>query len=102
MHHHQTNTTVFIALVSGALLEDCAAKEVQMAADDVANLESLREIVRQRRRKLVAAMVASKKGPTKFSPLVEIQEACDAIEWALEDEIGAARTAERPRKSERQ
>jgi hypothetical protein len=62
-----------------------------MAADDVANLRKLREIIRQRRRKVVAAMLAGKKEPTKFSPLVEIQQACDAVEWALEDEVGAAK-----------
>jgi acyl-CoA reductase-like NAD-dependent aldehyde dehydrogenase len=61
-----------------------------MATDDVANLLTLRESLRERRRKLVATMVADKKKPTKLVSLVELQEACDAVEWALEDEAAAA------------
>lgn len=61
-----------------------------MAANDVANLRTLREILRERRRKLVATMVTGKK-PTKLVPLIELQEACDAVEWALEDEAAAAK-----------
>jgi hypothetical protein len=62
-----------------------------MAVDDVANLRRLREILRARRRKLVATMVGGKKEPNKFGPLVELQEACDAVEWALEDEATEAK-----------
>jgi hypothetical protein len=40
-------------------------------------------------------MVGGKKEPTKFAPLVELQEACDAVEWALEDEAAAAKRDER-------
>jgi hypothetical protein len=65
-----------------------------MAVDEVANLRRLREILRARRRKLVATMVGGKKEPTKFAPLVELQEACDAVEWALEDEAAAAKRDE--------
>jgi hypothetical protein len=61
-----------------------------MAADDVANLLRLREILRDQRRKLVATMVGGKKRSTPFAPFVELQEACDAVEWALEDEAGSA------------
>jgi hypothetical protein len=32
--------------------------------------------------------------PTKFAPLVELQEACDAVEWALDDEAAAAKEGE--------
>jgi hypothetical protein len=66
-----------------------------MVVDDVANLRRLREILRDRRRKVVAAMVGGKKEPTKFAALVELQEACDAVEWALEDEAAAAKKDER-------
>ena len=66
-----------------------------MAVDDVANLRKLREILRVRRRKLVATMVGGKKEPNKFGPLVELQQACDAVEWALEDEAAAAKKDER-------
>jgi hypothetical protein len=62
-----------------------------MAVDEVANLRRLREILRDRRRKLVAKMVGSKKEPKSLAPLVELQEACDAVEWALEDEAAAGR-----------
>jgi hypothetical protein len=62
-----------------------------MAVDDVENLLRLREILRDGRRKLVAKMVGSKKEPKSFAPLVELQEACDAVEWALEDEAAAAK-----------
>ena len=65
-----------------------------MVADEVANLRRLREILRDRRRKLVAKMVGGKKEPTNFAPLVELQEACDAVEWALEDEAAAAKKDE--------
>jgi hypothetical protein len=86
---------VFVAWASNALLEHGVVKERHMAVDDVANLRRLREILRGRRRKLVAAMVGGKKEPTKFAPLVELQEACDAVEWALEDEAAAAKKDER-------
>ena len=66
-----------------------------MAADDVANLLRLREILRDRRRKLVATMVDAKKQPMKFAPFVELQEACDAVEWAIEDEAASAAKDER-------
>jgi hypothetical protein len=62
-----------------------------MAVEDVANLRRLREILRDRRRKLVAKMLGGKKEPKSFEPLVELQEACDAVEWALEDEAAAAK-----------
>jgi hypothetical protein len=61
-----------------------------MAVDDVANLLRLREILRDRRRKLVATMVGGKKQSMKFAPFVELQEACDAVEWAIEDEAASA------------
>jgi hypothetical protein len=66
-----------------------------MAVDHIKNLRSLREILRKQRRKLVATMLAAKKEPTKFAPLVQLQEACDAVEWALDDEAAAAREGER-------
>jgi hypothetical protein len=59
------------------------------------NLKKLREILRRQRRELVAAMVDAKKEPTKFGPLVELQQACDAVEWALDDELAAAKEGER-------
>ena len=59
------------------------------------DLKRLREILRKHRRKLVATMVGAKKEPTKFAPLVELQEACDAVQWALEDEAAAAEEGER-------
>jgi hypothetical protein len=81
--------------VSIALLEHSAAKGFQMAVDHLKNLRRLRELLRKQRRELVAAMVGAKKEPTKFAPLVELQEACDAVEWALEDEAAAAKEGER-------
>jgi hypothetical protein len=66
-----------------------------MAVDHIKNLRSLRGILRKQRRKLVATMVGAKKEPTKFTPLVQLQEACDAVEWALDDEAAAARDGER-------
>jgi hypothetical protein len=57
-----------------------------MAVNDVVNLQRLREILRERRRKLAATMVAGKKEPTKFAAFIELQDACDAVECALEDE----------------
>jgi hypothetical protein len=59
--------------------------------DHVKNLEKLREIVRKQRRKLVATMVKSKKEPTAFKRLTEIQAACDALDWALDDEAASAK-----------
>jgi hypothetical protein len=61
-----------------------------MESDHLRNLKELREILRRQRRELVAAMVDAKKEPTKFAPLVELQQACDAVEWALDDEAAAA------------
>ncbi|HKD25061.1 MAG TPA: hypothetical protein VKC66_03985 [Xanthobacteraceae bacterium] len=66
-----------------------------MAVDHLKNLRRLREILRKQRRDLVATMVGAKKELTKFAPLVELQEACDAVEWALEDEAAAAKESER-------
>jgi methyl coenzyme M reductase gamma subunit len=66
-----------------------------MSVDDVANLRRLREILRDQRRKLVATMVSGKKEPTKFAPLIELQEACDAVEWAIEDEIATKKEGPR-------
>ena len=59
------------------------------------NLRTLREILRKQRRELVAAMVDAKKEPKNFAPLVELQQACDAVEWALDDEADAAKEGER-------
>jgi hypothetical protein len=80
--------------IRNALFEHFAEKASQMAVADVANLRRLREILRDRRRKLVAKMVGGKKEPTNFAPLVELQEACDAVQWALEDEAAAAKKDE--------
>jgi hypothetical protein len=55
------------------------------------NLKRLREILRRQRRDLVAGMVDAKKEPTKFAPVVELQQACDAVEWTLDDEVAAAK-----------
>ena len=66
-----------------------------MTVEHLKDLKTLREILRKQRRKLVATMVDAKKEPTKFAPLVELQEACDAVEWALEDEASAAKEDER-------
>ena len=65
-----------------------------MTADHIKNLRRLREILRKQRRELVATMVGAKKEPTKFAPLVQLQEACDAVEWALDDEATAAKEGE--------
>jgi hypothetical protein len=65
-----------------------------MAVDHVKNLRRLREILRKQRRELVSTMTGAKKEPTKFAPLVELQHACDAVEWALEDEAAAAKEDE--------
>jgi hypothetical protein len=40
-------------------------------------------------------MVDAKKEPKNFAPLVELQQACDAVEWALDDENDAAKEGER-------
>ena len=66
-----------------------------MEVDHLENLRKLREILRRQRRELVATMVGAKKEPTKFAPFVELQQACDAVEWALDDEVGAAKKGER-------
>ena len=65
-----------------------------MTADHIKNLRRLREILRKQRRELVATMIGAKKEPTKFAPLVELQEACDAVGWALDDEAAAAKEGE--------
>lgn len=65
-----------------------------MQVDHLKNLRTLRETLRRQRRELVAAMVSAKKEPTKFGPLVELQQACDAVEWALDDEVDAAKEGE--------
>jgi hypothetical protein len=65
-----------------------------MAVDRLRNLRRLREILRKRRREPVAKMIGAKKEPTKFAPLVELQSACDAVEWALEDEAAAVKADE--------
>ena len=70
-------------------------KGLQMAVDHLKDLKRLREILRKQRRKLVATMVGAKREPTKFARLVELQEACDAVQWALEDEAAAAKEGER-------
>jgi hypothetical protein len=66
-----------------------------MESDHLENLRTLREMLRNQRRQLVAAMVDAKKEPEDFAPLVELQEACDAVEWALDDETDAAKEGER-------
>jgi hypothetical protein len=40
-------------------------------------------------------MMGGKKQPTNFAPFVELQEACDAVEWAIEDEAASAAKDER-------
>jgi hypothetical protein len=74
----------FCGMGSAFLLEHSAATGLEMAVDHLKNLRRLREILRKQRRELVATMVGARKEPTKFAPLVELQEACDAVEWALE------------------
>jgi hypothetical protein len=66
-----------------------------MESDHLKNLRTLREMLRQRRRELVAAMVDAKKETKNFAPFVELQQACDAVEWALDDEADAAKEGER-------
>ena len=66
-----------------------------MEGDHLKNLRKLREMLRKQRRELVAAMVDAKKEPKNFAPLVELQQACDAVEWALDDEADAAKEGER-------
>jgi hypothetical protein len=66
-----------------------------MEGDHLENLRMLREMLRKQRRELVAAMVDAKKEPKNFAPLVELQQACDAVEWALDDETDAAKEGER-------
>jgi hypothetical protein len=66
-----------------------------MMVDHVNNLKRLRELLRKQRRELVMAMLDAKKEPTKFAPLVELQEACDAVEFALDDEAALAKNGER-------
>ena len=65
-----------------------------MEGDHLKNLRTLREMLRKRRRELVDAMVDAKKEPKNFAPLVELQQACDAVEWALDDETDAAKEGE--------
>jgi hypothetical protein len=65
-----------------------------MMVDHVNNLRKLREVLRKQRRELVVAMLDAKKEPTKFAPLVELQEACDAVEFALDDEAAIAKNGE--------
>ena len=62
-----------------------------MEGDHLKNLRKLREMLRKQRREVVAAMVDAKKEPKNFAPLVELQQACDAVEWALDDEADAAK-----------
>jgi hypothetical protein len=63
--------------------------------DHVNNLKRLRGLLREQRRELVVAMLDAKKEPTKFAPLIELQQACDAVEFALDDEAVVARNSER-------
>jgi hypothetical protein len=81
--------------MSKALLEHSAKKGLHMAVDYLGDLKRLRAILRKQRRRLVATMVGAKKEPTKLALLVELQEACDAVQWALEDEAAAAKEGER-------
>jgi hypothetical protein len=62
-----------------------------MVVDHVDNLKRLRELLRKQRRDLVVTMLDARQEPTKFAPLVELQEACDAVEWALDDEAAVAK-----------
>ena len=62
-----------------------------MAIDHITHLTKVREILRKQRRKLIATLATAKREPTKFDRLVELQHACDAVEWALEDEAAAAK-----------
>ncbi len=39
-------------------------------------------------------MLDARKEPAKFAPLVELQEACDAVEFALDDEVANAKNGE--------
>jgi len=66
-----------------------------MEGDHLKNLRTLREMLRKQRRQLVAAMVDANKEPENFAPLVELQQACDAVEWALDDETDAVKEGER-------
>jgi hypothetical protein len=66
-----------------------------MMVDHVDNLKRLQELLRKQRRELVVAMLDAKKEPTKFAPFVELQEACDAVEFALDDEAAVAKNGER-------
>jgi hypothetical protein len=66
-------------------------KGLEDGVDHLSNLRKLREILRRQRRELVAAMVGAKKEPTKFAPLVELQQACDAVD----DETDAVKKGER-------
>ena len=66
-----------------------------MEGDHLKNLRKLREILRKQRRELVAAMVDAKKETKNFAPFVELQQACDAVEWALDDESDVAKEGER-------
>jgi hypothetical protein len=64
-----------------------------MAVDRLKNLRRLRELRKPRR----ATRVGCHNGrcqdqePTKFAPLVELQQDCDAVERALEDEAAVAK-----------
>ena len=60
------------------------------AGDEGSKSAKAPRVLRRQRRKAVATMVSGKKEPTKFAHLVELQQACDAVEWALEDEATAA------------
>jgi hypothetical protein len=73
-----------------------------MMVDHIDNLKRLRELLRRQRRELVLTMLDAKKEPTKFAPLVELQEACDAVEFALDDEAAVAKNGEREMDDERE
>jgi hypothetical protein len=68
-------------IIVGGLRED------HQMADHVENLNKLRKLLVEERRKLVAKMVGSKHKPTnKLGPLVEIRHALRAVDEAIEEE----------------
>jgi hypothetical protein len=55
-------------------------------ADHAGDLNKLRKLLVEERRKLVAKMVGSKHKLTKLGPLVEIRHALRAVDEAIEEE----------------
>ena len=94
VHPPHPRLRLFFAQVPQSSDRRLCRKGLYRTDDHIKNLKRLREILRKQRRELVATMVGAKKEPTKFAPLVELQEACDAVEWALDDEAAAAKEGE--------